>query len=55
MSVGATIVFAVLIHIRMKVRDKGMWTAIIAIIGCAVMLFNWIAINFVIAGLHSYA
>ena len=26
-----------------------------AIAGCGVMLFNWIAINFVIVGLHSYA
>jgi len=24
-------------------------------VGAAVMLFNWIVINFVITGLHSYA
>jgi hypothetical protein len=24
-------------------------------VGAAVMLFNWIVINFVISGLHSYA
>jgi ABC-type transport system involved in cytochrome c biogenesis permease subunit len=37
------------------VRDKGLWTAVLAVAGAAVMLFNWIVINFVIAGLHSYA
>ena len=25
------------------------------VLGAAVMLFNWIVINFVISGLHSYA
>ncbi len=54
-ALNTFIVYAVLIHVRMKVKDKGLWTAIIAIFGCAVMLFNWIVINFVIAGLHSYA
>jgi ABC-type transport system involved in cytochrome c biogenesis permease subunit len=48
-------VFAVLVHGRLKVKDKGLWTAVVAIIGAGVMLFNWIAINFVITGLHSYA
>lgn len=54
-ALNTFIVFAILIHVRMKVKDKGLWTAWIAIFGCAVMLFNWIVINFVIAGLHSYA
>ena len=27
----------------------------VAVLGAAVMLFNWIVINFVISGLHSYA
>lgn len=54
-ALNTFIVFAVLIHVRMKVRDKGLWTALLAVIGCGVMLFNWIVINFVIAGLHSYA
>jgi ABC-type transport system involved in cytochrome c biogenesis permease subunit len=48
-------VFAVLVHVRFKSKDKGMWTAVLAVIGAAVMLFNWIVINFVITGLHSYA
>ena len=54
-ALNTFLVFAVLIHTRMKVRDKGLWTAILASIGCAVMLFNWIIINFTISGLHSYA
>jgi ABC-type transport system involved in cytochrome c biogenesis permease subunit len=41
--------------VRLKVKDKGLWTAILAVIGAAVMLFNWIIINFAISGLHSYA
>ena len=49
------IVFAVLIHVRMKVHDKGLWTAWFCVLGAVVMLFNWIVINFVITGLHSYA
>ena len=49
------IIFALLIHVRLKVRDKGLWTAWLALLGCLVMLFNWIVINFVITGLHSYA
>ncbi|TVQ54616.1 MAG: hypothetical protein EA377_05090 [Phycisphaerales bacterium] len=54
-ALNTFIVFVALIHARLKVRDKGLWTAIIALIGAAVMLFNWIAINYVITGLHSYA
>ncbi len=49
------IIFAVLVHVRWKSRDKGLWTAVLAVIGAVVMLFNWIVINFYISGLHSYA
>lgn len=54
-ALNTFLVYLVLIHIRLKTRDKGLWTALLALIGCGVMLFNWIVINFVIAGLHSYA
>ena len=54
-ALNTFLIFVVLIHTRMKVKDKGFWTAILAIIGCTVMLFNWIIINFTISGLHSYA
>ncbi|HRX85861.1 MAG TPA: cytochrome c biogenesis protein CcsA [Phycisphaerae bacterium] len=49
------IIFLILVHVRFKVRDKGLWTAVLAVVGCGVMLFNWIVINFKISGLHSYA
>ena len=54
-ALNTWIVFLVLIHVRLKTRDKALWTALLAVIGCAVMLFNWIAVNFHIVGLHSYA
>ena len=54
-ALNTFIVFAVLVHVRLKAKDKGLWTAWLAVIGAAVMLFNWIVINFVITGLHSYA
>jgi ABC-type transport system involved in cytochrome c biogenesis permease subunit len=54
-ALNTFLVFLVLVHVRLKAKDKGMWTAWLAIIGAAVMLFNWIVINFVITGLHSYA
>jgi cytochrome c-type biogenesis protein CcsB len=54
-ALNTFIVFLVLIHVRMRVRDKGLWTAWLAVAGCGVMLFNWIVINFIISGLHSYA
>lgn len=54
-ALNTWLVFLILVHIRLQVRDKALWTAVLAIIGCAVMLFNWIAVNFVIVGLHSYA
>jgi cytochrome c-type biogenesis protein CcsB len=54
-ALNTWLVFLVLVHVRLKVKDKAFWTAVLAVIGCAVMLFNWIAVNFVIVGLHSYA
>jgi cytochrome c-type biogenesis protein CcsB len=48
-------VYLILIHVRLSSKDKGLWTALLALVGCGVMLFNWIVINFIISGLHSYA
>ncbi len=44
-----------LIHVRMKVRDKGFWTAVLAVLGFEVMMFNWIVIYFILTGLNSFA
>ncbi len=54
-ALNTFIILALLVHTRIKVKDKGLWTAILAIVGFGVMLFNWIVINFQIVGLHSYA
>jgi ABC-type transport system involved in cytochrome c biogenesis permease subunit len=54
-ALNTWIIFLILVHLRYKVRDKAAWTAVMAVIGCAVMLFNWIVVNFFITGLHSYA
>lgn len=54
-ALNTFLVFAVLVHVRFKVRDKALWTAILAVIGAGVTLFNWVVINFAISGLHSYA
>jgi len=54
-ALNTFLIFLILIHVRLKVKDKSFWTAIIAVIGFEVMMFNWIVVNFVITGLHSYA
>ncbi len=54
-ALNTFLIFLILIHVRLKVRDKAFWTAILAILGFEVMMFNWIVVNFVITGLHSYA
>ncbi len=54
-ALNTFIVFVILVHVRLKTSDKGLWTALLAIAGCGAMVFNWIVINFVISGLHSYA
>ena len=54
-ALTTVIVYLILVHVRWRTRDKGLWTALLAIIGCGVMLVNWIVINFIISGLHSYA
>ena len=54
-ALNTFIIFAILVHVRFKVHDKGLWTAFFAVLGAGVMLFNWIVINYVIVGLHSYA
>ncbi len=54
-ALNTFVIFAILIHVRLFAKDKGLWTALLAVLGAGVMLFNWIVINFVITGLHSYA
>jgi ABC-type transport system involved in cytochrome c biogenesis permease subunit len=54
-ALNTWLIFVGLIHIRLNVRDKGLWTAILAVAGFAVMMFNWVGVNYFIVGLHSYA
>ena len=54
-AMNTFLVFVIMLHVRLKARDKGLWTALLGLVGAGVMAFNWIVINFVISGLHSYA
>ncbi len=54
-ALNTWIIFLILVHVRLKVREKALWTAVLVVIGTSVMLFNWIVVNFFITGLHSYA
>jgi ABC-type transport system involved in cytochrome c biogenesis permease subunit len=50
------LIFIVVLHVRYVVppRWRGLATAALCIVGCAVMLFNWIAVNYLFHGMHSY-
>ncbi len=54
-ALNTFLIFALLVHVRIRTHDKGLWTALLAVVGAGVMLVNWIVINFKISGLHSYA
>lgn len=54
-ALNTWIVYAILIHTRFVVANKGLWTAWLSVIGCLMMAFNWVFVNFFIVGLHSYA
>jgi ABC-type transport system involved in cytochrome c biogenesis permease subunit len=41
--------------VRVVTVNKAWWTAVLACLGFFVMLFNWIGVNFLLVGLHSYA
>jgi cytochrome c-type biogenesis protein CcsB len=49
------LVYAMLLHVRYVVRNRGLWTAWLSILGCAFMAFNWFFVNFYISSVHSYA
>jgi len=51
------LVYIAVLHVRFVTppRSRGLVTAIICLLGCLVMLFNWIGVNFFLAGKHSYA
>jgi len=49
------IVYLIIVHVRFVTPAKATWSAGLAVVGCGVMLFNWIGVNFFLQGLHSYA
>ncbi len=50
------IVYLIIVHLRFVTpKYRASWTAWMSIIGFAVMMFNWIGVNFFLVGLHSYA
>jgi ABC-type transport system involved in cytochrome c biogenesis permease subunit len=54
-AMNTWIIYAILIHTRFIVSQKGLWTAWLSVLGCLMMAFNWCFVNFFIVGLHSYA
>ncbi|HVS73751.1 MAG TPA: cytochrome c biogenesis protein CcsA [Phycisphaerae bacterium] len=49
------IVYLIIVHLRLVTKNKADWTAWLSIVGFGVMMFNWIGVNFLLVGLHSYA
>ncbi len=54
-AMNTWIIYAILIHMRFAVKQRGLWTAWLSVAGCLMMAFNWCFVNFFIVGLHSYA
>jgi ABC-type transport system involved in cytochrome c biogenesis permease subunit len=54
-ALNTWLVYAILIHARFVTKHKALWTAVLSVVGFAVMQFNWWVVNFYIVGLHSYA
>jgi ABC-type transport system involved in cytochrome c biogenesis permease subunit len=52
-----SLIYIAVLHLRLVVpaRRRGLVTALGCIVGCLAMLFNWIVVNYLIAGKHSYA
>ncbi len=55
-SLVTGVVYLIIVHLRFVTpKYRPDWTAWLAVIGFAVMLFNWIGVNYFLVGLHSYA
>ena len=52
-----TLIYVAVLHARFVTppRSRGLITACGCVLGCAVMLFNWIVVNYFLPGMHSYA
>jgi len=49
------IFYAIYLHQRLRKNWRGKRTAIMSLIGVALVLFTWIGVNNLLAGLHSYS
>jgi len=49
------IVYLIVIHVRMGVKNRGLVTACLSVLGFFVMLWCYWGVNLLLAGLHSYA
>ena len=50
------IVYLIIVHVRLVIPTaKAGTTSWLSVAGFAIMLFNWIGVNYFLAGLHSYA
>ena len=50
------IVYLIIVHVRLVIpKARADATAVMSIAGFAIMMFNWIGVNYFLAGLHSYA
>ena len=49
------IIYLIVIHIRFSVRNRGLATAWLSILGFVTMLWTYWGVNLLLAGLHSYA
>ncbi len=49
------IVYLVIVHLRFVTKARSDVTAWLSVVGFAIMMFNWIGVNFWLVGLHSYA
>jgi len=47
--------YAAFLHLRLSKGWEGKKSAWLAVIGFVIIMFNLIAVNLIIAGLHSYA
>jgi ABC-type transport system involved in cytochrome c biogenesis permease subunit len=51
------LIYVALLHARFvaPMRWRGLVTAVGCVVGCGVMMFNWIVVNYFLPGKHSYA
>lgn len=49
------IIYLIVIHLRFAVRNRGLVTAWLSVVGFLVMLWTYWGVNLLLAGLHSYA